>query len=295
MVLPEILAIGAAICFAASSIFIKKGLEHSDTNTGVFVSLSVNVIVLWIILLLTTPLSLLMNSAIFIFVAAGFLAPGIARILRFESFDRLGVAKTAPISATTPLYATALAVIFLGEKLTFAIGAGIFLIVLGTIVISRFGKLTKEDIIFAVGASLLAGISTPIRKYGLTQLNYPLIVSAVTALTAFTVVIAFIVIKGSVKKIRHIDLKNEGVKLFAVSGLLTSIAFILNFTALSKGSVVTVAPLLQTMPLFSLLFTHMYLKHLEEIHANVWVGTFIILAGVLVLTIFGGVSAGLGG
>ncbi len=294
MVLPEILAICAAICFAASSIFIKKGLANSDTHTGVIVSLGVNVIVLWFVLILTTPFSLLLDSAIFIFIAAGFLAPGIARLLRFESFDRLGVAKTAPISATTPLYATALAVIFLGEKVTVPIAIGIALIIIGTIVISRYGKLTKEDLVFAVGASLLAGVSTPIRKYGLTMLDYPLIVAAVTALTAFTVVLAYVAIKGNIRNVKKIDVKNSSVRLFAASGLITSLAFVLNFTALSEGNVVTVAPLLQTMPLFSLLFTHMFLQHLEKVGAKIWLGTVIIVSGVLVLTMFGGVAAGFG-
>ncbi len=292
MVLPEILAVCAAVCFAASSILIKRGLEESDTHTGVIVSLAVNVTVLWVVLLITTPLSLLLNAAVFIFIIAGFLAPGIARLLRFESFDRLGVAKTAPISATTPLYATALAVIFLGEELTFPIAVGIALILIGTVVISRFGKLTKEDLFFAAGASLLAGISTPIRKFGLTQLDYPIIVAAVTALTAFTVALSFIIITGNIKKVRKIDFRNESIRFFAVSGLLTSIAFLLNFTALSRGNVVTVAPLLQTMPLFSLFFTHLFLQHLEKVGAKIWLGTLIILAGVLVLTVFGGFSGG---
>lgn len=294
MVLAEFLAVGAAVCFAASSIFIKKGLEHSDTNTGVMVSLTVNVLVLWLVLVFTTPLSLLLNTTIFIFVIAGFLAPGIARMLRFESLDKIGVSRTAPITATTPLYSTALAVIFLGEKLTLPIALGMLLIIFGTIIISKSGKLNKGDLVFALLASLLAGISTPIRKYGLTLFDYPIIVAAVTATTAFTVAFAYISATGNFKKIRNVDIKNNGTRMFAASGMLTSLAFILNFSALSKGNVVTVAPLLQTMPLFSLVFAHIFLTNAEQVTLKIWIGTLIVISGVLVLTFFGGVIGGAG-
>lgn len=293
MVLAEFLAIGAAICFAGSSIFIKKGLEHSDTQTGVIVSLTVNVLVLWCILFITTPLTILLNTALLVFVAAAFLAPGIARLLRFESLDKIGVSRTAPITATTPLYATALAVIFLGEKLTLPIAVGMLLIITGTIVISKSGKLNKEDLIFALAASLLAGISTPIRKFGLTMFDYPIAVAAVTAVTAFTVAFVYISIKGNFHKIRNVDIHNKGTRLFAYSGMLTSIAFILNFSALSRGNVVVVAPLLQTMPIFSLLFAHMFLSHTEKVTLKIWIGTLIVISGVLVLTISGGLVGGL--
>ncbi len=294
MVLAELLAVGAAACFAASSIFIKKGLQESDSHTGVIVSLSVNVIVLWLILVLTTPVSLLFNTAIVIFIIAGFLAPGIARLLRFESFDRIGVARTAPITATTPLYATAIAVIFLGERLTFPIAGGMLFIIIGTIVISKTGKFTKEDFMFAIAASFLAGVSTPIRKYGLGFLDQPIVVAAVTAATAFAVAFIYITFTGNFSKIRNINIRHRGTHMFAASGILTSIAFLLNFTALSKGKVVTVTPLLQTMPLFSLVFTHIFLRSVEKVTPRIWIGTFITLAGVLVLTIAGGVIGGAG-
>jgi uncharacterized membrane protein len=281
--LPELMAIGAAICFAASGIFIKKGLERSNAYSGVLISLCVNVLVLWAVLLLIIPLSSLLSTAVIVFVIAGFLAPGLTRLLRFESISKIGVARTAHINATTPLYATLLAVIFLGEKLTVPIIAGTFLIVTGTIAISKTGKLRKRHMLFAVCASFLAGVSIPIRKYGLTIADYPLIVAAVTALTALMVMLVFGFVS---KKFKLPDIKNKSTKLFATSGLITSLGFMLNYTALSRGTVVTIAPILLTSPLFSLLFARIFLNQLENINAKTLIGTAITLTGVASIVLF---------
>lgn len=281
MVLPWVFAIGAAASYAAANVLIRRGLQGSNPHASVIISLATNVVIMWAAMLLFVPLEFFLNwKAVAIFAAAGILAPGIARMLRYTSLERLGVAKSTPITSTSPLVSISIAVVFLGEKLTLPIILGTLLIILGVLVVSQKGKIGRKDLLFALGAAFFAGVSTPIRKYGLTVLDSPVLSAVVTASVALLIAFTIIAVTGG---IRQVSLKDKGAKFYIYSGVFTSIAFILNFTALSKGSVSVVAPLIQTMPIFALFLSHFFISHLEKLTKSVWLGTLLVVAGTVLV------------
>ena len=66
-----------------------------------------------------------------IFVVVGFFQPGLTRLLSYKGIDALGVAITDPIRATTPLFSAAMAIMFLGEKITLPIIVATLMIIAG--------------------------------------------------------------------------------------------------------------------------------------------------------------------
>jgi len=281
--LPELLAVISAMMYALSSVLIKRGLNFSNSHSGVLISIITNVISLWVVAIFFLPLALLFSPYILIFVAAGILAPGIARMLRYVSLERIGVSRTAPLTATSPVYASLFAVFFLKEEITAAIIIGTILIIFGVIFISRGSlKIQKEDMIFALIAAFITGIAAPIRKLGLNYLNYPLLAAVVTATAAMAVAVSILYYRGNIRKCRF----DKGTKFYAVSGLLISAALLFNFAALSAGNVSVVVPLLTTYPLFAIFFSHLFLSHVEKIDSKVWIGAVVIVAGAVMLSVF---------
>ena len=281
--LPELLAVISAMMYALSSVLIKLGLNFSNSHSGVLISIITNVISLWVVAIFFLPLALLFSPYILIFVAAGILAPGIARMLRYVSLERIGVSRTAPLTATSPVYASLFAVFFLKEEITAAIIIGTILIIFGVIFISRGSlKIQKEDMIFALIAAFITGIAAPIRKLGLNYLNYPLLAAVVTATAAMAVAVSILYYRGNIRKCRF----DKGTKFYAVSGLLISAALLFNFAALSAGNVSVVVPLLTTYPLFAIFFSHLFLSHVEKIDSKVWIGAVVIVAGAVMLSVF---------
>jgi len=281
MVLLWVFAIGAAASYAAANVLIRRGLQGSNPHASVLVSLATNVVIMWALVIFFVPLSFFLNwKALAIFAVAGILAPGIARMLRYTSLERLGVAKSTPITSVSPLVSISIAVVFLGEKLTLPIILGTLLIILGVIAVSQRGNIGRKDLLFALGAAFFAGVSTPIRKYGLSVLDSPVLSGVVTASVALLIALTIIAVTGG---IRQISLKDKGTKFYIYSGVFTSMAFIFNFTALSKGAVSVVAPLIQTMPIFALFLSHFFIGHLEKITKNVWIGTLLVVAGAVLV------------
>src|SRR5438132_32659 len=70
------------------------------------------------------------------FVAAGAIAPGLARLALFTGIDRVGVARTSSLGATAPLIAVVLAIVFLGERPSWLLLVGAAVIVVGGMLLS---------------------------------------------------------------------------------------------------------------------------------------------------------------
>ncbi len=280
--IPAFLAVGAASLYAASSIFVRRGLDGSNPHAGVVFSTITNAVCMLVLFFVLVPISFLLNwKAVAVFAAAGVLAPGMARMLRYTSLEKMGVARTGPISATSPIISTSLAIILLGEHLTFPIIFGTALIIGGILIASKkdFDN-NRQDMIYAFGAAVLVGIALPIRKYGLSLLDSPILVGMVTASVALFIAIIMIGFTGNMSRISFND---KNMKFYFAAGLCTSAAFILNYTAVSFGNVSIVGPLLQTTAIFALIFSHLFIRHLEGLSREIWIGTFIVVIGAVLV------------
>ncbi len=88
-------------------------------------------------ILYSPPYSALFTPTSFAsFAAAGILGMFVARLLMFESIQRIGASLTSPVIASNVLFATIFAVALLDERLTAVHFAGIVLIVVGLAVVS---------------------------------------------------------------------------------------------------------------------------------------------------------------
>jgi len=72
---------------------------------------------------------------------------------------------------------------------------------------------------------------------------------------------------------------------FVLSGLIGSFNLVALFFALSLGKVVVVSPLINTAPLFVLLFSHVFLKGIEKITPFLVIGAIAIVAGSALVAI----------
>ncbi len=111
------LALLSALCFGLSQIFVRKNLEKSNF---VYISLTVTImgnIILWPLALIFTDLNTVNPEGLMLFIIAGLLAPGIARLFYFKGMETAGISANASIFATYPLYTSIVAVSLLGEAL----------------------------------------------------------------------------------------------------------------------------------------------------------------------------------
>ena len=281
------LSILAACCFSVSHVMNRRGLVTSNAITGSVFSISMSAITLWALVPFFVPLSSFWTSAIWYFVLGGIFAPGLGRMLNFMGIEKVGLARSVPISNSSPMFASILAVLIMGETWTLQNFFGTTLVILGIVILSQRGTKQTQwrriDLIYPVMASFSFAISSNLRKLGLLAEDIPLMAAAVTATTALLFVLTVLRIQGGRQAI---SLSRQSFGWFFVSGLFNTAAMLFVFYALSFGKVVIVEPLISVNPVISIFLSTIFLRDLEVITLRVMMGAACTVMGsILVITV----------
>lgn len=286
--LPIILALLSSVAFAASQILIRKNIEESShLNISLTVTIMGN-IVLWPIAILYTDFAQLNPIGILLFLIAGFLAPGLARLLYFKGMKTVGISANSSIFSTYPLYTSIIAVTVLREVLTTENWVGLACIILGVIFIGKSSdknSLTKQTsikgLIIPVLGSLTVAISQIIRKEGLNIYNQPLLGVAIGYTTSL---LFYLIVLLQSNPDNASKFSKKDLKLFWKSGVGIATGWLLSFLALSQEMVSIIVPLLQTELLFILLFSYIFLRKIEKFSLTLVASAFLIIAGIILIS-----------
>ena len=289
VMLPIVLALLSSVAFAASQILIRKNIEQSNyLNTSVTVTIMGN-IVLWPLALLFTDFSNLNLEGILFFLVAGFLAPGVARLIYFKGMKTVGISANSTVFSTYPLYTSIIAVTFLGELLTTENWIGLACTLAGVLFIgktlnknSATKHATTKGLLIPVTGSILVAISSIIRKEGLNIYNQPLLGVAVgyTASLCF-----YLLVLRLTKPDINLQYSKNDLKQFWKPGVGIAIGWLLSFFALSQEMVSIIVPLLQTELLFILLFSYIFLRKIEKITITLIAGALLTIIGIILISI----------
>ena len=128
-----VFALGAAVSWALSAVSVRVALRFMPATTGTFLSLISGLVLMLVVVLLFQRhrLEELTLTATAIFAAVGFFNFILGRYLNFLSIGHLGVTRATPLTASTPLFAAVLAVVFLGESMNALTVAGTALVLGG--------------------------------------------------------------------------------------------------------------------------------------------------------------------
>ena len=284
----ELFALATAFFFALHNVLTKKGLRYSNPATALITSLVINMIVLWGLSLFFVPLEFLTHRGILIFVLVGLFQPGLTRFLTYKGIQTLGVAITDPIRAVTPIFSALLAILFLGEQMTLPIFCATLFIIAGVTFLSHRGgsvqKIRFLYILYPLLASLLAGLSQVLRKFGMGAIPHPILGAVVTVSSSLAVTLLTVWLSG--KRKETLILNRECLPFFLGAGIVVSVAMVAIYYALYLGKVTVVIPIISTGPLFALSLSALFLRDVERVTIKIVIGACLIIAGVFLITIW---------
>ncbi|MFA5410493.1 MAG: DMT family transporter [Candidatus Omnitrophota bacterium] len=285
MALAIILAFTMTLITASSNIVLKKGFSRIYPFVAVYISVAIGTLFLWAATFLFVPRNFFYNyKGILIFAAIGSFAPTIVRTLTYYGIHNLGAGRAASLRATTPFFATIMAVIFLRESPGIGIFLGILLIVSGITFLSK--KDEKDSFswrtfhfIYPLGAAILAGAAANLRKYGLNLMPQPIFASTIAATSSLIILTPYVFFKY--RPLNNIGLHNKReLRFIIIAAFLTSCGEIVDLSALLYGKVSLVVPIFATTPLVTVLLSRAFLKKQEMITGKLILATVLILCGV---------------
>src|ERR1044071_5663385 len=142
--LAQSIALGAAIAYALSFILSKRGLRHSTPITITFVSLLIQTAALFALVFIFAGIPITPRFVLGLFFVAGVLQ-AVVRQFTYIGIEKIGAARSGPIRASVPLWSAAIAIFFLGEKMTAPIAAGTLLVFAGIVLISWLSRLAHNE------------------------------------------------------------------------------------------------------------------------------------------------------
>ena len=163
----------SAAAWAADSILVRKGTAFSNMSTAALISFSVNAAVLVPYIIYQYPAEKIFQSANLFFVLSGIIQAATVRVMFYVGIVRLGISRAGPIRGTSPFFSVAIAFFVFRERPELIVYVGGLLTIAGTWLVSykRVGEAQWRaiDLLFSLGAAMLASVSQKIRKAGLNS------------------------------------------------------------------------------------------------------------------------------
>ncbi len=291
-----LLAVLAAASWGFSAVLVRMGLRDVSTASGTLLSLAAG-LVMTAVLAVTFEWSRLTGislTAVLLFGVIGILNFPMGRYFNYMSMSHLGVGRSTPILASAPLFAIVVAVALTGEQLRVATAAGVVCILCGlyvtitapraegaTTVVAGGRRQTLIGIAFGLGAALAYGSSQVLTRHTVSALAPPL-VGAALALAWGTAGFSVFSLGSLRQRSEHFW---RGARFFMLAGLFSATGVLLMFSALRRGEVVVLSPVLATNPLFTLVFAALLLRGVERITSRVVIGALLVVGGVVVLSV----------
>jgi drug/metabolite transporter (DMT)-like permease len=269
----------ASAFFGAQVVLTMRSLNYVDPQTSSMISMGTCVLIFWLLAPFLLRIEYFRNPGIWIFFANGLIHPLFSMYLAFEATKRMGATVSATIAATAPLFASAGAVLALGEHLTVALLIGTLGTVVGVMVLSwkRQGPTNwaLSALLLPIGAAAIRGANHMVGKLGLEILPSPYFASLVSFTVSFTG--AILIYRYRVGRL-PLRLPRQGFKWSGLSGLSIAMGVLCMYTALHTGLVIVASPIISAYPLFTLFISLLFRQ--EVLSVRVLVGFILVLGGI---------------
>ncbi len=264
---------------------MRSGLQHTNPFVGSTISRSVGVLTLLALILLSGVRFPPYGEHYLWLAVAGVFNPGLFSILFMFGIAKIGVARAAPIKGISPLFASFLAIIFLGERPEWYHLGGVLFIVMGIALLSSGrteGRWRRIDALWPIAAAGFAALGAVLWRKSLPSFPDTLSGAFVGLVSAFILTVLYTItfVRGQIA---------EGIqrawKPFLLVGMIGAIGQFFFAAALQRGEVYRMLSLIQTSPLITVVFALLFLRRVEFITWRVPAGALLTVSGAILVNL----------
>jgi drug/metabolite transporter (DMT)-like permease len=289
--LASLLAIGASIANAVVLVSVRQGMRSASPLAAALV---LNVIVSVSGLAAAAFRGTLQASSLvplLWFAAAGAIALGLGRILFYIGIERMGVTRSTPIQASTPIWGVFFAAAVLEERPGFLVWAGTAGIVAGVSLFTwgeeAAGRGPREGFrgaLILLVSSLMFAVAPILVKFAYAHQATPIVGMGVGYGVGSLVLLAGKPLLPERGKIR---LDRRSLGWYALAGSVNVACSVMILTAFVIGDVSVILPLSRMYPLWVVVLSYLFLGRLERITRRVVLAAALVVAGGALITAAG--------
>ncbi len=283
-----VFAFGSALFAGLTAVLAKCGIKKTDSDVATAVRTVIVLIFSWLMVWIVGSASTIteIGARSWIFLVLSGMATGASWLCYFRALGLGDVNKVVPIDKSSTVLTILLALIFLGEQITWIKAVAVVLIGVGTFLMIEKKKNTEEKVprrgwlIYAVLSAVFASLTSILGKVGIDGVESNLGTAIRTAVVlAMSWLIVFI--KGKQHAVRSIP---RGELCFiCLSGISTGGSWLCYYKALRDGLASVVVPIDKLSILVSVAFSAVVFH--ERLRKKAALGLLLIVAGTLLMLV----------
>ena len=283
-----VFAFGSALFAGLTAVLAKCGIKKTDSDVATAVRTVIVLIFSWLMVWIVGSASTIteIGARSWIFLVLSGMATGASWLCYFRALGLGDVNKVVPIDKSSTVLTILLALIFLGEQITWIKAVAVVLIGVGTFLMIEKKKNTEEKVprrgwlIYAVLSAVFASLTSILGKVGIDGVESNLGTAIRTAVVlAMSWLIVFI--KGKQHAVRSIP---RGELCFVcLSGISTGGSWLCYYKALRDGLASVVVPIDKLSILVSVAFSAVVFH--ERLRKKAALGLLLIVAGTLLMLV----------
>ena len=283
-----IFAFASALFAGLTAILAKCGIRKTDSDAATAIRTIVVLLFSWLMVWIvgSGPTVTSLSAKTWIFLILSGLATGGSWLCYFRALQQGDVNKVVPIDKSSTILTILLALIFLGEPVSWLKGLAILFIGAGTFLmiekksVSGEKREKKSWLIYAVLSAVFASLTSILGKIGIDGVESNL---GTAIRTGVVLVMAWLIVfvKGKQHTLRSVPQKE--LVFLILSGLATGGSWLCYYKALQDGLASVVVPIDKLSILVSIGFSALVFK--EHLSKKAALGLWLIVAGTLLMLV----------
>jgi len=277
-----LLALASAFLFGAMTVALRFALRRApDAEVGALLTI-LPALAVTLPFVAAQAIDL---SAIWPFLLAGLLGPGLSQLLFTLAVRDAGPSRTSVAVGTAPLFSVVIALIFLDEPLRAGLVLGALLIVVGGFLL--VGERGRPEHVKRIGLVLavVAAVVFAVRDNLVRWLSIDTDVSPALAAAA-TLGAGGLCVAAYVLATRRGRVSFRQLPVFVPAGLLFGLSYICLFEGYYRGRVTVVSPLVATESLWGVGLSALLLRRHELVGPRLLGGAALVVAGGMLIGVF---------
>lgn len=279
-------ALGSALFAGLTSVLAKCGIRKTDSDAATAIRTIVVLIFSWLMVWIvgSAPTITTLSTKTWVFLILSGLATGASWLCYFRALQLGNVNKVVPIDKSSTVLTILLALVFLGEPVSWLKGIAVILIGIGTFMMiekkaDSGEKMEKKSwLLYAVLSAVFASLTSILGKIGIDGVESSL---GTAIRTGVVLVMAWLIvfIKGKQHTLKVIPQNELG--FICLSGLATGGSWLCYYKALQDGLASVVVPIDKLSILVSIGFSALVFK--ERLSKKAAFGLVLIVGGTLMM------------
>lgn len=281
-------AVGSSFFAGITAILAKCGIRKTDSDVATALRTVVVLAFSWLMVLITKTgagITELSGKTLLFLVLSG-LATGASWLCYFHALQKGDINKVVPIDKSSTVLTILLALIFLGEGLSFSKLISVILIGAGTLLMITKKETaepesdSKEWLLSAVLSAVFASLTAILGKIGIEAVDSNLGTAIRTTVVLLMAWMMLFVTKKT-PKLKQTDHRELG--FIALSGLATGASWMCYYRALQEGPASVVVPIDKLSILVTIAFSWIVFQ--ERLTKKAAFGLACIVVGTVLLAV----------